>query len=277
MKISKTLYISDLDGTLLNQSACLSEYTKKTLNLMIEKGLNFSIATARLLSPVRKMLKGVNINIPIILMNGVLIYDLKKQEFVKVNKLSPDIVDIVIDTIKKFDVTAFMYEFKKNEIITFHEGCKQRPLDDYLLSRIERYKSILPTNGLTSVKNDNIIYFTLIDSKERLEPIYNFLSKYTALNQSFYKNVYNPNFWFLEIYSAKSSKQNAVNFLRETYSFQQVIAFGDNYNDLPMFEASDICIAVENATQDVKDVANYVCNSNINDGVAKWLEDNCKI
>lgn len=269
-----TLYISDLDGTLLDQSACISEYTKRTLNLMIDKGMRFSVATARLLAPVRKMLDGLKINTPVILMNGVLIYDFIQQKFVKTNYLSIESVQMVIDIINQYDITGFMYELKNDEIITYHETSKHRTVHKYLLDRINRYQSILPKNGLMSVDKSNIIYFTLIDTKDRLEPIYNAFSKIDSFNQSFYKNVYNPDFWFLEIYSSESSKQQAVNFLVENYGFRKVVSFGDNHNDLPMFQASDVCIAVENATTDVKNVADYICESNINDGVAKWLVEN---
>ena len=52
------------------------------------------------------------------------------------------------------------------------------------------------------------------------------------------------------------------------------MGFGDNANDLPLFEACDVCIAVDNATREVKDSADYVCESNADDGVAKWLMEN---
>ena len=67
----KTLYISDLDGTLLNSKAMLSDFTVKTINDLTDKGMNFTIATARTSATVLKMLSDVNIKIPVILMNGV--------------------------------------------------------------------------------------------------------------------------------------------------------------------------------------------------------------
>ena len=84
---------------------------------------------------------------------------------------------------------------------------------------------------------------------------------------------YRPGFWFLEIFSDKASKQNAVKHLREAYSFERIIGFGDNLNDLPMFAACDVRVAVENAKPEVKTAANTICDTNNNDGVAKWLEE----
>ena len=272
MDINKTLYISDLDGTLLNQSAKLSQYTINTLNSLIAKGLNFSVASARLLEPVQNMLADVNINVPIVLMNGVLIYDIKQEQYIKVNKLLPETITLVIQTIKKYEIVGFMYELNNKQVKTYHETFGQNPLHDYLKDRIVRYKSIMPANGLSDVPPENVIYFTLIDSYERLKPVHDYLATQCELNQTLYKNVYNPNFWFLEIYSTESSKQSALDYIRKTYGFKQIIGFGDNHNDLPMFAACDVRVAVENATEDVKSIADFVCESNVNDGVAKWMK-----
>jgi HAD superfamily hydrolase (TIGR01484 family) len=86
----KTLYISDLDGTLLNRSAELSGYTIKTMNALIAGGLNFSVATARTLATAAKILSGLSLKLPIVLMNGVLTYDPERQRYLHINALSPE-------------------------------------------------------------------------------------------------------------------------------------------------------------------------------------------
>jgi len=63
-------------------------------------------------------------------------------------------------------------------------------------------------------------------------------------------------------------------YLWETYGFERIVDFGDNLNDLPMFAACDVKVAVENANPDVKAAADYICGANNNDGVVKWLEEN---
>lgn len=275
MKKETTLYVSDLDGTLLNQSAKLSLYTMNTINAMIEKGLNFSIATARSLLPVQKMLKGMKISIPIILLNGVLIYDTNNEEYIKINKIQTENVSEIIHAIREFDVSGFMYELEKNgSFNTYHELVKNSPAPNYILERVARYGSVQPPNGLSGVSLDNIVYFTLIDAYEKLLPLYEFFSQKKGIKQEFYKNVYNPEFWFLEVFSEQSSKKSAVEFLKEKYNFEHVVGFGDNNNDFPLFDICDIRIAVENATPELKKAATHICASNNDDGVAKWLEKN---
>ena len=86
---NKTLYISDLDGTLLNQNAELSAYTKSFLNEVIAKGYHFSVATARTVASAFKILESVQWNVPIVLLNGVPIYDVAQQQYLQVLPLPP--------------------------------------------------------------------------------------------------------------------------------------------------------------------------------------------
>ncbi len=248
-------------------------YTKNTINSLINKGLNFSVATARALDPTLKMLDGMKLSIPIILLNGVLIYDTNSKEYIKVNRIEPQHVETIINTISKYNITGFMYELKNNgDFLTYHDTAKNVEIPKYILDRINKYKSIQPPNGLIDVSKENIVYFTLIDTPENLHPIYEFVSKISGLKQEFYKNVYNPDFWFLEIFSEHSSKKLAVEFLKKQYLFSQVVGFGDNNNDIPLFESCNIKVAVSNATQNLKEIADYICESNDDDGVTKWLE-----
>ena len=134
-----TLYISDLDGTLLNQSAELSDHTIKTLNAMIMDGFNFSVATARTLASSSKILSGLTLRIPVILMNGVLIYDMERRHYTQINALAPESVTEIIKTLRQFEITGFMYELKDGELMTYHESLKQKPLRDFVEERIARY------------------------------------------------------------------------------------------------------------------------------------------
>ena len=87
----KTLYISDLDGTLLGPNASLSKRTINILNDLLHKGVLFTIATARSIKSVKYILKDLNITLPMILMNGVCIYDPLKRDYIKVESLSRQI------------------------------------------------------------------------------------------------------------------------------------------------------------------------------------------
>jgi hypothetical protein len=114
----------------------------------------------------------------------------------------------------------------------------------------------------------------LLDRREKLQPVHDVLAGSPNMNMTMYKDNYSPDLWYLEIFSAKASKRSAVDHLRETYGYDRIVGFGDNLNDLPMFAACDVCVAVENAFPEVKAAAGIICGANHEDGVAKWLEEN---
>ena len=81
---------------------------------------------------------------------------------------------------------------------------------------------------------------------------------------------------YLEVCAKTASKYNAVKYLRDTYGFDKIVCFGDNLNDLPMFSASDVRIAVSNAKDVVKVEADIIIGTNTKNGVANWLLANAK-
>lgn len=274
----KTLYISDLDGTLLNRSAELSEYSKNSLNRMLASGINFSIATARTIASAGKIMADVSLDIPMILMNGVLIYDLKRKQHIQINELGVQTVVELIGALKALNVTGLMYELKNDELMTYYESLDAKPIRDFIEERKTRYyKTFRQANKFSDVSPEHIIYFTLLDTHDKILPVCDVLAKLNGINLTMYKDNYSEDLWYLEIFSKSASKQNAVIFLREMYGFERVICFGDNLNDLPMFSASDVRIAVENAKMEVKAAADLICDTNDNDGVVKWIEQNALI
>ena len=271
----KTLYISDLDGTLLNRSAELSVYTKTTVNSLIAGGLNFTVASARALNSAVRILAGMNLSFPAALMNGVLIYDIARQNYEQIHKFAPESVKALVSAFRETDMTAFMYELKDGEFITHHETLEQQPMRDFVEERIARYRNAFNhTESFESISPENIIFFTLLDTLERIGPVSEAAARIPGISAEMYRDVYNEGLWYLEICHEKASKKNAVTYLRERYGFDRVVGFGDNLNDLPMFEACDIRVAVANAKREIIDAADLVCGANDEDGVAKWLVEN---
>ena len=97
----KNLYVSDLDGTLLNNKQKITLFSKKRLNRLINNGLNFTIATARTPATVIDIIDGLNIKLPLILMNGVVIYDKSKEEYIDIKEIDKKTALSVLDILDK--------------------------------------------------------------------------------------------------------------------------------------------------------------------------------
>ena len=271
----RTLYISDLDGTLLNKSAELSEYTKNTLNHLIADGLHFSAASARTVASAAKIMSGVQLRLPVVLMNGVVTYDIAAKSYVEKSPMSEDAVLRILNVIKEFDVSGMMYRLTDSELMTYYESLEAEPIRNFVEERRSRYyKTFYQEDSFFDVPRDQIVYFTLPDTYDRLRRVRDALDGIPGITAVLYRDVYSETLWFLELFSAAASKKNAVGLLREKYGFERIVGFGDNLNDLPLFEACDVRVAVANAVDEVKAAADYICDTNENDGVIKWIEEN---
>ena len=270
----KTLYISDLDGTLLNAQAELSDYTASVLNRLIACGIHFSVATARTAATSFLILENIKINIPVVLMNGVVIYDIAAKKYVKKEILQKEPKEQILSAMRRVNLTGLMYALSGDELVTYYERICNKALQDFIDERTVKYnKKFMQIDDFANADTD-VIYFCFLDSFENINRIYDELESIGDLQIEKYQDIYSGGaLWYLEVFNGTASKHNAVQFLREQYGFDRVIGFGDNLNDLSLFAACDECYAVANAKPEVKEAATAVIDSNIDDGVVRWLEE----
>ena len=79
----------------------------------------------------------------------------------------------------------------------------------------------------------------------------------------------------VQIMAQSVNKWSSINKIREMlgYETNEIVVFGDDVNDIEMLRECSTGVAVANAIDEAKAVADYICDTNDNDGVAKWLED----
>lgn len=267
----KTLYVSDLDGTLLRSDETLSEYTCNVINNLTEKGMVFSYATARSLITAKKATKGLNANLPLIVYNGAFVMDNQTEEILISNYFNAKELDELSRDIFEAGISPIVYSFIEGvEHFSFiPDKCYERAIS-FLDTRKgdKRWREVTDNEQLLA---GNVFYFTCIDLKEKLEPIYEkYKHRYHVV---FQQDIYTKDQW-LEIMPAEASKANAILQLKQLLGCDSVVSFGDASNDIDMFEISDESYAVANALEELKMVATGVIESNNDDGVAKWLEKN---
>jgi len=270
--MDKTLYITDLDGTLLNEQAELSEYTTNTLNRLINEGMNFSIATARTGATSFKLLKDIKLNQPLVLMNGVLIYDMESGHFVKKAVINDKALKQINNAIIKTGQAGLMYGFVGDQMTTYYKTLEIKPLREFVEERIQKFnKKFVKVNDFCDVDAD-IIYFTFLNTKENIIKIHNELKDISDIQCVYYPDIYSNDLFYLELTNIYASKYSGITYLRENYGYTKIIGFGDNLNDIPLFEACDEAYAVSNAKEEVKAAATAIIGANTEDGVVKWLE-----
>lgn len=268
----KRLYISDLDGTLFNSNAEITDHTADTINALIDKGMYFTFATARSVYSAKPMTSKLRINVPCILMNGVSVYDLHNGRYIKNEYISEKASAEVIGCFERHDVQCFMYKIHEDLLTAYFTEMTSAVMQKFAEERRSRFKK--PFVQCPFFQADRgIVYFTTQGEYGELLPLKREIDSIEGVDCAFYEDTYTKKY-YLEVFSDRASKANGIKFLKEELGFGEVVCFGDNMNDLPMFAASDIRIAVENAKQEVKNAADFVTSSNDDDGAAKWLINN---
>lgn len=263
----KTLYVSDLDGTLLGSNEKISDYTSRTINTLVERGMIFSYATARSYHTAQKVTQGLSANIPLIVYNGSMVVDNQDGAFLIRNFFGKEIQAVIEDLLSN-DIYPITYSFLNGEekFSYIREKCTDG-MAAFLDTR-KNDKRDHPVLFEEALWSGDVFYITCIDETEKLEP---FFRKYREVYHCvFQADIYTGHQW-LEIMPKAASKANAVRQLKERLGCEKVVVFGGGKNDTDMFEIADAAYAVANAVDELKSIATAVIGSNDCDGVARWL------
>lgn len=268
----KTLYVSDLDGTLLRNNEQTSAYTNQAINRIVASGIPFSYATARSFHTARKATAGLNAAFPLIVYNGTMVVDNHDGSFLLKNFFDSEITHVIQDLIAQ-EIYPIVYSFQDGKE-TFSYLPQRCPpgMQEFLNTRKHDHRNH-PTDSPEELTCGEIFYLTCIDDKEKLEPLY---QKYKNLYHCvFQEDIYTQYQW-LEIMPKAASKANAILQLKELLGCDKTVVFGDGKNDIDMFQLAEESYAVSNAVAELKQIATGIIGSNEEDAVAKWMEQFAK-
>lgn len=267
------LYISDLNGTLLNSNNTLTPFTVQTINDCIKNGMLFSVATGRAYENIMPLIKQLKLNIPIILHNGVVIYSPKKSRYILKYFLSPTLVHEIIDFLQNTELNPIIYKFGTPGNSKVYFTKIENPSEkNFLGDRISRKNPRFVQVEKFPLNLENLIQITVIEKFEKLNTIKEIIEQKFDVSTHFLKDTNVPGYYWLEICHSQGTKRNAVQFLKRYLKAKKIVCFGDSHNDLSMFEIADECYAVSNAIDELKSVANDVLLSNDENGVANFLK-----
>lgn len=265
------LYISDLDGTLLNSNQEMSEYTITSINRLINQGVNVTVATARSKFSGWEFVKKLNIKLPIIFSSGQSIYDPLTNTVIQEQNMDTELCVKVLEDHKRFNINPMVHTKVDGESVVYYQSITSKGTEFYMESR-RRVKDDRFRQVKRYPLENNILIGTIVtvDEKEKLDPLYKHLRNNYALELSYYRDVYTGDYW-LEIMDKKATKGDAVTFIKDLLNAKHITCFGDNYNDISMFNKADVGCAVENAVLELKNIATHIIDSNDADGVVKYL------
>ena len=269
----KTLYVTDLDGTLLGSDERTSDFTNRTINALVKKGMLFSYATARSYVTAKKVTRGLDAHIPLIVYNGAFVIDQGTGEIMLSNFFGSEARAMAADLIGH-GVYPIVYAFVDGveRYSYIPERCTWGMKAFVDTRRRDRRENIV--KDVETLCRGEVFYLTCIDEEEKLLPFY---EKYRDTCHAVYqKDIYSGAQW-LELMPAAASKSNAIRQLKALLGCDRLVVFGDGRNDIDMFELADESYAVSNAVPELKEIATGVIASNDEDGVARWLLEHAQV
>ena len=272
-----TLYISDMDGTLLQPAGTVSKNSIEILSLLLQQGLHFTVATARTPLSALPLLQEIPIGDPMILMNGALCYDPEKKAFSDPVVFEKASLEKLVEAENTSGMEGMLFSVD-NGILTVSLGnVKDCMWSGYFsMEKVAHVQAIcqeIENASAAQLQHSGVIYGLYMDNEPtRLDVLYEHL-KNSGLTVDYYKDRYTKNRWCIEICSSAATKGGAVKRLRQK-GYSYLVGFGDSWNDVPLFQACDEGYAVANASDELKQLAAAVILSNAEDGVAEFIKTN---
>ena len=273
--------MSDLDGTLLDNTAALSDRTRQNIALIRKAGIPFTIATARSVQSVQPIFRGVKLAYFIVTFNGAYISDLATGGFEMIRAIH--------------GATAYSaYELSVRDGLSPYLSTNDSQRDNLYIPKaanpgMEYYQNERETVGdprlrkLTDVEaclQERVVCLTIIERRATLERFQSRLASLsTGITTSMFENRYSPGWYWLTIRSADAEKGKAIREFMRRYGFtdHRLVVFGDEMNDIEMFSEADFGVAVANAVPEILSVADEIIGTNISDAVTGYIIADSKI
>lgn len=256
------LIAMDVDDTLLSDQLTVSEETKAALKAAIDLGVTVTLATGRMYASAVQIAKQINLNVPIITYQGSLVKTLLEGK-VLYERYVPTKAAVQIQQYcqqhslhLQLYVDDLLYGMEDNEIINEYSDRSKIPF--------------IIEPDFNKLINKPLSKMLIIDDPIKLNQVQSELIALIGNEAHITKSK--PH--YLEITHKEGTKGHALRFMAEHLgcSTQETIAIGDSWNDHEMIEAAGLGIAMGNATDKLKAIADYVTFSNNEDGVRHVIE-----
>ncbi|WP_315168244.1 HAD family hydrolase [Metaclostridioides mangenotii] len=260
------LIVTDMDGTLLNREQEMTPKNREAIDFAIENGVSVALASGRMYDSAKQHIEYLNMDIPIIACNGSLIKS-SNGTLIYSNNIDTELCLKAVEVLEKYNV----YYQCQHEDLLF---CKESDNKDSIYYKINEFmktqtKVVIEDDLKDSILNNDILKFTIIEEnntsilpviKEELETI-----EGLKITSSWENNI--------EIMSEGVDKGQAIKMLCEHLNIDrsEIMAFGDNYNDIEMLEYAGLGVAMGNSNDDIKEIADYVTDTNEESGFANAI------
>ncbi len=255
------IVFSDIDGTFLTENKTVSEKTELAVKTLLEKNIKFILVSARMPEAIYPITEKIGVNIPIISYSGGLVLT-EEEKILHDKKISFDATKKTLLELKKYLDISINYYSGRNWFVEKIDARVQREMEiTSATAELANFSELLVKNILPN----KILIMTEPEICAKME---------IELGEKFSElNVVRSSKTLLEIMDREVSKAEGIKILLKHFNFsvENALAFGDNYNDVEMLKFVGCGVAMGNAPDDVKKIADKITTSNEDDGIYNFL------
>ena len=254
----------DIDGTLTNSNKDITENTLNTLKKAKEKGIKIVLCSGRSNSYITNLINTNYLDF-IISSNGSRIYDVSNNKNIYTNYLNTKNLNNIWNYALKNKIGCILADDEYSYYNNYTDiNSKNNKNVNFKIIKEPEY---LNTNNLYQI----ILESTNIKNMSKLE---NYLTTFNELKLINYTYDYKTkDYCFFDVVNNNVSKGNAIKFLLDYLNIDKKhsICFGDSVNDYDMFSSCGIKIAMGNAIDSIKEISDYITDTNDNDGITNFF------
>lgn len=222
------LFVSGLDGVLLNAREEMTAFSRIQLNRMLDDGALFTLSTMRTPASVREATSGLRLRLPVIVMDGAAMYDLERKHYLCTNVLPQELAEQCRAVLERCGLQVFRNRLLEDVLLIYH-GELKNPAEKELYERlrVSPYRNYV--SGPPEKDQGEVLYLMTLDRTEVVEKAMEQLYQCGLLEQVkavFYPAPLYPGYSYLKLYNRSASRPAMLERLKEMLQVTKTVTFG---------------------------------------------------
>jgi len=226
-KNTDVLYVSGIEDVMFTGREPLTDYSKVELNRIIDTGANFTVATIKTPASVMESLNGINLKLPIIAMDGAVLYDIKENKYLKTYPMSYKQAEKIMQILRNENVNFFINVVVEDAlIIYYHHLENEAETQIYKQMRRSPHRNYVRRN---LPEGEEVVYFMMIDKTEKIREIYQRLTRVIQKEEYkmiSYESSHYPGYSYIKIYEKDVTRSRMTRYLAEQLGIKKITTFG---------------------------------------------------
>lgn len=221
-RIKDVLFTAELDDMLSPISEQLTAFSRIEINRMLSEGLKFTLVTMRTPASLMGILSDVNLNLPVVVMNGAALYDFRKNSYVKAYIISGESCEKVREMVRAEGMNVFTNALCDESLVIYYDWLENEA-ERAIFASLKKspYRNYL---NRSPHPEDRVIYLMIVDRTEKISQLYEKLRQSETgqlLKMITYPSQDYPGFSYIKIYNRNAGKQHMTEMLCREYGIEK--------------------------------------------------------